>query len=1750
MKRRNAFCARFLTSRKAEQYLDLFSAFDTAFRLRPERLENLVTTRRRGRRPCVSESGALLELCTLEGVQIEYHDVWGKLVRAPESSLRAFLAEMGIHATNEDAAAGELARKRKEDSGRALPPAVVAPGPGPGIEVPVRVAALPDGCIGWRVIEEGGQRHEGTVAPESLAPGPEGSTSWRLAKTFPEGYHRFELTHDGAAIASCALCVAPATCYQPEAIRGEGRVFGPAVQLYAVRSERNWGIGDLTDLLIIVEHWAAAGADVIALNPLHSMFLHDPHHASPYSPSSRLFLNVLYIDPDRVPDVVEGERAREFVRSADLQRMLSALRGQDLLDYSAVSEIKLKVLGLAYEHFRERHLSAGSDRALAFRAFQAERGEALHLHAIFEALVEHFHRHDSSMRRWSDWPEEFRDPRSPEVARFAAEHAERVQYFQYLQWQADVQLAEVGRRCYELGLGIGLYLDIALAPDRGGSEVWANRGLFAERAGCGAPPDVFNLGGQDWGLPPMVPEKLRETGYSHFAAVLRANMRHAGALRIDHVMALMRLFWVPPGGKPTEGAYVSYPFNDLVGIVALESHRNQCLVVGEDLGTVPPGVRETLARAGVLSYRLLMFEKTEAGEFIPPGGYPRQALVAATTHDLPTLAGFWRGRDIQLRYELGVFAGEEVVHRYSLARAEERVRMIAAVEREGLLPPGSSAEALAVSDLSDDFVIALHVYLARTPSQLMLVQSEDVEGAIEAVNMPGTTDQYPNWRRRLKLPLERWPQADRFKRLTQALSKERGGGNRPWRKSPRRQTVIPRTTYRLQLNRECTLAQVCELVPYLAALGVSHIYTSSLLRARPGSLHGYDITDHNQLNPEIGSQEDFERLVQALKTRGMGLVVDVVPNHMGVMGADNAWWLDVLENGKASSFAGFFDIDWEPVNIALSGRLVVPVLGAPYGQVLRQAELKVAFDRDAGSFSVTYYEHRFPVDPREYAGILQRALRSTPAGFDPMLAAQLATLASSFGHLPRRTETAAEKVLERNRDKEVHKAQLARLARDPVVLTMLEDAARELNGKAGDDASFDALHALLEAQTYRLSYWRVASDQINYRRFFDINDLAALRMEDEVVFQATHGLILEWLVQGKVDALRIDHADGLYDPEQYLRRLQDRFAALGNQPPGGRPLYVVVEKITAQYEDVPEHWPVYGTTGYRFANLVNGLFVDSRAQARMDRTYRGFIGEKPDLEEIIYRAKRIIMRTALAGELNVLANRLWRISQANRDTRDYTLNSLRQALEEVAACFPVYRTYISGAPSAEDRRYVDWAVSRARNRSRTADTTVFGFVRDVLSTDAASGKDSALAAAVLAFTCKFQQFTGPVTAKGVEDTAFYFYNRLVSLNEVGGDPAKFGLSLSAFHGASQDRAKRWPHTMLATSTHDSKRSEDVRARIDAISELPAKWRLGLSRLSRIARRRKRIVSGSPAPSRNDEYLFYQTLLGIWPLEPVDDAALDLLRGRVREFMIKAVREAKVHSSWINTNEEYETAVITFVDSLLTGTARNLFLAEIEALAGRLGWLGLLNSLSMTLVKLASPGVPDIYQGCELWSFALVDPDNRRPVDFALRRRMLADLELEYSREAPDLASRVGSLMREAEDGRPKLYVTWRLLSLRREDPEVFQNGDYLAVEARGTRAEHVVSFARRGAGRGVIACAPRLMDALAADPRGLPVGAAVWADTSLDVSALGTGPVVVNALTGERVPVLQQDGRSLLKLGDVLASFPVALLLYGERAGA
>jgi (1->4)-alpha-D-glucan 1-alpha-D-glucosylmutase len=1706
----------------------------------------------------MSDADLLDRLCARLGIAAEYHDIWGKAHRASPETRRALVAAMGFPA---DAAGVQRALDELESApwSRGLATIrVFRRSAAPyrfSLYVPASAAAQ---SHRWSLALDGGDTRRGEVKPAELARGGARDVGGRphLEFTFtwndplPIGYHRFTLEPPGRGpAAAMTLAIAPERCYFPPALEGDGRVWGPALQLYALRSGRNWGIGDFTDLKNAIDAAARAGAGIVGLNPLHALFPHNPDHVSPYSPSSRVYLNALYIDVETVPEYAECEEARAVVADSAFQARLRALRGDELVDYRAVAEAKLPVLRRLHGHFLQRHLAAGSGRGRAFAAWRESEGEALERFALFNALQEHFHDQDPGVWGWPVWPEAFRAPDAPAVRAWRDAHPETVGFYAWLQWVAEDQLAGCGLRSFELKLGVGVYQDLAVSIDRAGAEAWGWQHLYAEAASIGAPPDDFNLNGQDWGLPPLIPQRLTESGYAPFIAMLRAAMRHAGALRIDHVMGLKRLFWVPPGGKPADGAYVDYPFADLLGILALESQRNRCLVIGEDLGTVPDEVRAALHPLGVLSYRLLLFEKDAEGNFKTPEQYPSQALVAASTHDLPTLKSYWLGHDLDVRAQLGLYPDDDARAAQVVNRAQDRARLLVALERAGLLPEGLTMHPVSAPEMTPELQLAIHAYIARAPARVLMVQMEDVLGQLDQVNLPGTTGQYPNWRRKLPLNLEEWPNDPRVVALAEALQRERGRGAHPEAAAPGKPEaipVVPRATYRLQLNRGFTFADAAGLAPYLAALGVSHAYCSPYLKARPGSSHGYDIIDHNALNPEIGGEADFERWCAALDGHGLKQMIDIVPNHMGVMGADNGYWLEALENGPASIYAGYFDIDWNPVKDELQGRVLVPVLGEPYGAVLERGEIRLAFDAGRGEFSFWYYEHRFPVDPREYARILAPGTERLAArlGAENPMVQEFASLATAFQHLPRRTASDPEKLAERHRDKEIHKRHLASLAeRSPDVAWLLEELARELNGSPGDPASFDALHALLDAQPWRLAYWRVAADEINYRRFFDINDLAALRMENPEVFAFTHRLVLRLLEEGRVHALRIDHPDGLYDPLQYFRRLQWRRADLpaSAEDPAAAPFlstYVVVEKILARDEALPAAWPVHGTTGYEFMNLVNALLVQGAAAARMERFYRAFTREPLPFDELLYQSKRLIMRTALAGELNVLAAEISRIAEADRRTCDFTLNGLRNALREVVACFPVYRTYVDeGVASEADRRCIDHAVAAARRRSQAGDVSVFDFVREVLLTTLAEGKPEAYRRQVQALAMKVQQYTAPVTAKGLEDTSFYVYHRLCALNEVGGDPRAFGVTPLAFHRANRERQRAWPHTLLATSTHDNKRSEDVRARIAAISELAEEWRAKVLRWSALNRPHKRKLDGVRLPSRNDEYLLYQTLAGAWPLADPEGAALEEFRRRIRDYLLKAVREAKAHTSWVNRNEPYEEAVAGFVDALLSPGSGDAFRAELLPFVRKLAPLGLYNSLSQTLLKLTVPGVPDLYQGTEVWDFSLVDPDNRRPVDYERRAALLSEIAAAAANPAQrgELAR---ALLASMTDGRIKLYLTWAALELRREREALFALGEYLPLRASGPASEHVVAFARRHGDDALVVAAGRLFAALDAAARP-PVGP-VWEETALDAPTAGEW---VNLLTGERVSTRDEAGAPRLAAAEVFATLPWALLV-------
>ena len=1696
--------------------------------------------------PDTQQHSALMRLCTHFGIAPDYFDIFGHRHVIAAENLQSLLVSFGIDIAQP--LQQELERVEREAWVDAMPASAAIRAGESHWSLTLRVPAA-QAEAHWTLLQEDGTQRGGRLSLHAL---PELSRTEvngvlhcerriSLAFALPVGYHRLSIAgHKGETL----LIAAPAHCYRPPVLAEDGRVWGPAVQLYALRSQRNWGIGDFGDLVQLVQQASERGADIVGLNPLHALFPHNPAHTSPYSPSSRQALNVLYIDVEAVEDFRDCEVAQRLVQSPDFQSRLSALRETEHVDYPGVAAAKFEVLELLYAHFRSTHLDADlmSAEASAFDAFRTAGGSTLRHHALFEALQAHFHAADPEVWGWPVWPEAWRDPESSEVATFAKTHAEQVSYYVYLQWQATRQLERANDQCRAAGMAVGLYLDLAVSVDRAGSDAWTAQQVFGHGASVGAPPDEFNLNGQGWGLPPLRPDRLRKSGYRFFIDTLRANMR-CGALRIDHVMGLMRLFWIPPNATPREGAYVHYALDEMLAIVAIESQRQRCMVIGEDLGTVADDMRNALSRFEVLSYRLLYFERSPEGDFKAPAEYPRHALVAVSTHDLATLAGWWGGHDLRLRLSLGLFPEPATFENQLVERAQERVRMLLAVQRAGLLSADAMAAAIGTQTLPPEVVSAIHAFLASTPSQVMMVQLEDAIGMTEQANMPGTTDSHPNWCRKLTLDLHQLADDGQTLHLCQTLAAIRPHSLPQAVSRHSIETLIPRATYRLQFHNHFKFDDAIAILPYLARLGVSHVYCSPIQRARPGSLHGYDVVAHDEINPELGGLEGFERFSAALRAQGMGQLLDLVPNHMGVLGADNAWWNDVLENGPASLYAQHFDIDWQPLNVELHGKVLVPVLGDHYGDVLERGELVLAFDAGQGSLGLAYHEHHFPLAPESYPRVLQRA--ESRIG-DPDLQAAIASISAAFGHLPARETPEPQAVAERARDKDLLKARLARLvSRQLSVAQAIAAAVADFNSQG----ERDVLHDLLEMQAYRLAYWRVAADEINYRRFFDINELAALRVEREPVFEATHRMALDLAAAGVVDGLRIDHPDGLYNPAEYFERLQKGYARRAGlvlpgpdaegRPP--RPLYVVAEKIAASHEEVPIEWHVHGTTGYRFATVVNGVLVDTQAEERFSRIWRSFSGVLESFEELGYQGKRAIMRSGLASELTVLSTELLRIARADRRTRDYTLNTLRRALTEVAACLAVYRSYIIEGPSEQDRHYIDQAVDLARGRSLDADETVFDFVRGVLLGESAGTAPAALQARVLRFAIRFQQFSAPVTAKGVEDTAFYGYFPLSSLNEVGGEPAHFGLTVAAFHAASADRALRWPHTMLATSTHDNKRSEDVRNRINVLSEMPATWRLAL-------RRWRSMNATAPAgPSAADQYLLYQTLLGTLPAAGLQPVTRRAYVERIERYALKAARESKAHTSWVNPNPSYEDALTGFIRDILSQVEGNAFLDDLQAFSTTLAWFGALNSVSMILIKYGSAGVPDLYQGNELMDLSLVDPDNRRPVDYDVRAKWLDRLESITS--MPDMATAVGALASAPHEGGAKLWATWRLLTLRQAHPMLFRNGTYTPLVSFGNRAQHLVAFKRVHDEQTMVVIAGRLFVGLATDSESraaeaaanhwLPLGEATWGDTRVEMPGWADGSRFQNVLS-EEVLVVKNGA---LYLSEAFGHFPGAVLI-------
>jgi len=929
---------------------------------------------------------------------------------------------------------------------------------------------------------------------------------------------------------------------------------------------------------------------------------------------------------------------------------------------------------------------------------------------------------------------------------------------------------------------------------------------------------------------------------------------------------------------------------------------------------------------------------------------------------------------------------------------------------------------------------------------------------------------------------------------------------------------IPTATYRIQFNPDFGFQNAIDIVPYLTELGISHIYASPIFKARKGSPHGYDGVDPNRLNPELGSSVDFEKLIEGLQKHGMGWLQDIVPNHLA-FDYDNRMLMDVLENGSSSKYYTFFDIEWNHPDESIRGRLLAPFLGRRYIECLENGEIKLRYD--AAGFTVTYYNLKLPLRVESYLSILVREVEKLKAKLGEEhpdyslfidILDNLESLSLHVGPADRYDQV-----------RSIKQTLWDLYCNNAIIKRFIEQYLRELNGEKGNVGSFNWLNQILSRQLFRLCFWKVACEEINYRRFFDINELIAICQEKEAVFDYTHALLRKLIEDGIVSGVRIDHIDGLGDPTKYLKKLRERMGDV----------YILVEKILDPVERLPDFWPVQGTTGYEFTNMLSGLFIQQENEEKFTTIYTRFSGLEDSFEQIVYAGKRQVLASQLAGDLDNLACRMKKISNRKPYANDLTFKRLKEALAEVLARFPVYRTYINhDGPRDADRQYVHPAVELSVLHQPHLRPEL-AFIQELLLDDFSANRsdsDFEVLELVRQSITQFQQLTAPLMAKGFEDTALYVYNRFISLNEVGGEPGQFGCSVDDFHAFVKKRADRWPHTMNSTATHDSKRAEDVRARINVLSELPEEWENHLKSWCALNRKKKIQLNGEEVPDQNEEYLLYQTLLGAFPFEDSSDG---FFIKRIGDYLVKAVREAKIHSSWIEVNKEYEAALVSFARKILHPAEGGLFLKAFLPFFKKVAFYGIWNTLSQTLLKITTPGVADFYQGTELFDFHLVDPDNRRPVDFEKRKQYLAQILNNFSSDPLYL---IRELLANRRDGRIKLFLIARALRIRNANAALFQHGSYVPLAASGKFKAHVIAFARTFQKRCSITVVPRFLTGLVKENQN-PLGNRIWRDTEI-IFPEKTATRWKNIFTAEIL-----SAKASLKIGNILRHFPCALLI-------
>ncbi|MGB2667227.1 MAG: malto-oligosyltrehalose synthase [Candidatus Acidiferrum sp.] len=945
---------------------------------------------------------------------------------------------------------------------------------------------------------------------------------------------------------------------------------------------------------------------------------------------------------------------------------------------------------------------------------------------------------------------------------------------------------------------------------------------------------------------------------------------------------------------------------------------------------------------------------------------------------------------------------------------------------------------------------------------------------------------------------------------------------------------IPLTCYRLQFNRDLTFQKASGILEYLDRLGITDIYASPLLESRSGSQHGYDVTDPTRIDGDLGSEEQFQAFQSGLQKRGMHLVLDIVPNHMAA-NQENPWWMDVLENGSGSAYAAYFDIDWHPPSLTVENKIFLPVLGTFYGKALDNLELQLVFQQ--GRFLIRYYDMVFPLTPKSYRRILKHRehVLETRLGANSHPFQEYLGIVAALAALPERDSLTIDAAGERRLLVEGIKERLRRLHdSNREVAQFVKKNLKIFNGRRGHPETFRNLDRLLSEQAYVLAYWQNVNEGINYRRFFTIADLVGVRIEDPMAFEATHQVVFRLVERKIVTGLRIDHIDGLRDPLGYLRQLQARTSGRQDNE-NEKGFYVVVEKILSANEKLPAEWPVQGTTGYEYLNAVNRLFVYPEGARAIEENYFRFLGRKLVYQDVVHRRKKLVMSTLFAAEMRYLSHQLAVLAQADRYARELPRVELAQALIETTACFPVYRTYIRSMDVADDaKHHIRRAVDAARALNPNLASACFDFVNDVLHLKDTGHLFAEQREARLAFVMRWQQFTGPIFAKSLEDTVLYVYCPLLSLNEVGGNPSPEAQSTVDFNQLVRERQRQWRHALNSTSTHDTKRGEDVRSRINVLSEIPGKWQRHLNAWAKWNASKKEMIASHAVPDRNEEYFLYQTLIGAWPLA---DREMPQFRERLEAYVLKAIREAMVHTRWSMPNTAHERGVVKFLQAILEPRRDNSFLSDFLKFQRNIALYGMLNGLAQVLLKMTSPGVPDFYQGCELWDLRFVDPDNRGPVDFDHRATLLREIE---TRSQEDILRFCRDLVQNWHDGRIKLYLIWKILNLRRQHRQVFFEGQFLPLKASGKRRPNVISFARCKGNSWMVTVVPRWLG-LARAPITLTRTEGFWLGSHL-LLPMNAPECWVNALTGEKLKTRHLRPGPSLPLKDVFRSYPVALL--------